>query len=139
MVIEVPQPPPPPQVAPPAPVLAPEPEPEPPKRALHNSHARPNEAPPEEEPADIPTLELGGTSNQDTALHDQVVKLQQEVRQRIGQVQESRLSRTERNTLSGARTFLEQSMRALQHSDMRRAFNLAYKANLLAEALLPPQ
>jgi hypothetical protein len=63
------------------------------------------------------------------------VKLQQDVQQRIGHINAARLSRTERNTLVGARAFLQQSLRALQQSDLQRALNLAHKAYLLAEAL----
>ena len=45
------------------------------------------------------------------------------------------LSTNERKTLEDARTFLAQSTRAFESSDLPRALNLARKASLLVAAL----
>jgi hypothetical protein len=47
----------------------------------------------------------------------------------------ARLSPNERKTLDDAATFLAQSTRAFESSDLQRAFNLARKASLLVAAL----
>ncbi len=61
--------------------------------------------------------------------------MQQEVERRILVLSREWLSASQRGTLDHARGFLQQSQRALQESDLQRAYNLAGKANLLVGAL----
>jgi hypothetical protein len=61
--------------------------------------------------------------------------LQQDVRQRLARLDGARLSGNERKTLENARTFFEQSTRAVASGDLQRALNLARKAFLLTAAL----
>jgi len=61
--------------------------------------------------------------------------MQQQIEQRIARLSREWLSPTERETLEGARGFLQQSLRALQESDLQRASNLAHKSHLLVEAI----
>lgn len=68
-------------------------------------------------------------------MRDQVVKLQQGIENRISRLSREWLSSGQRSTLEGARGFLQQSERALQESDLKRAFNLAHKADLLVNSL----
>ena len=68
-------------------------------------------------------------------LHSQVVQMQQQIQQRITLLSREWLSPAERQTLEGARGFLQQSVRALNESDLQRASNLAHKSLLLVEAI----
>ena len=61
--------------------------------------------------------------------------MQQQIQERSTALSREWLSPTERETLEGARGFLQQSLRALQESDLHRASNLAHKAYLLVEAI----
>lgn len=131
MVIQAPTPPVPQEVAP-APLPPALPEPAPPKHALSS---RPRVKAPVQEPVDVPALQSGLSSNQETALRDQVVKLQKGIEQRISRLSREWLSSGQRSTLEGARGFLQQSVRALRKSDLKRAFNLAHKADLLVNSL----
>jgi outer membrane biosynthesis protein TonB len=90
---------------------------------------------PEPPPAQVPALEPGESTAQETALRQQVQRLQEDVRQRLARLNQARLSPNERKTLDDARTFLAQSTRALESSDLQRALNLARKASLLVAAL----
>lgn len=87
------------------------------------------------EPADVPALQSGLSSSRATELQDQVVRLQQGIEKRILRLSREWLSPAQRSTLEGARGFLQQSQRALQESDLQRAYNLAHKADLLVISL----
>lgn len=89
----------------------------------------------QEAPIDIPALMSGLSSGQASQLHDRVVKLQQGIEKRILLLSREWLSQPQRDTLEGARGFLQQSQRALQESDLQRAFMLAHKADLLVVSL----
>ncbi len=104
-----------------------------PQKQVH--YRRPQVKGPAQEPVDIPALQPGLSPNQETALRDQVVKLQQGIENRISRLSREWLSSGQRSTLEGARGFLQQSERALQESDLKRAFNLAHKADLLVNSL----
>ncbi len=121
------------EIKPPAPAPAPsEPVPSRPPRP-RRAEAK---TPPEEEPtAEVPALESAISSRQASALQGQVVKLQQAIEQRILHLSREWLSPSQRGTLEGARGFLQQSQRALQESDLQRAYNLAHKADLLVVSL----
>lgn len=84
---------------------------------------------------DVPALHPGLSPNQETALRGQVVKLQQSIDKQIQRLSNEWLSSAQQSTLEGARGFLQQSQRALQESDLKRAFNLAHKAELLTNSL----
>jgi hypothetical protein len=90
---------------------------------------------PETPPAEVPALEPRQSSAYETELRQQVQKLQQDVRQRLARLDGARLSGNERKTLENARTFFEQSTRAVASGDLQRALNLARKAFLLTAAL----
>jgi hypothetical protein len=90
---------------------------------------------PETAPAEVPALAPRESTAQETALRQQVQHLQEDVRQRMARLNQSRLSANERKTLDDARTFLAQSARALESNDLQRALNLARKASLLLAAL----
>lgn len=115
----------------PAPRVAPEPAP---RRRVRYRHPQEAKTPPQE-PVVVPALQPGLSSNQETALRDQVVKLQQEVEKQIFRLSSEWLSSGQRGTLEAARGFLQQSQRAVQQSDVKRAFNLAHKADLLVSSL----
>jgi hypothetical protein len=68
-------------------------------------------------------------------LQGQVVRLQQGIEKRILVLSREWLSASQRGTLEGARGFLQQSQKALQESDLQRAYNLAHKADLLVISL----
>ena len=90
---------------------------------------------PEPPPPEVPALEPRESTAQETDLRQQVQRLQQDVRQRMTRLNPARLSPNERKTLDDARTFLAQSSRAFESSDLQRALNLARKASLLVAAL----
>jgi hypothetical protein len=94
----------------------------------------PQEAP-ETAPAEVPALQPRESTAQETALRQEVQRLQEDVRRRVARLNQSRLSANERKTLDDARTFLAQSTRAFESSDLQRALNLAKKASLLVAAL----
>lgn len=54
--------------------------------------------------------------------------------QHVAEFERGPLSDTERRTLDEAKAFLEQSRRALNDGDLRRADNLSHKAYLLITA-----
>lgn len=131
MVIQAPAPSIPAETTPePTPRVAPEPAP---RRHVHYRH--PQVKTPAQEPVVVPALQPGLSSNQQTALRDEVVRLQQEIEKQISRLNSEWLSSAQRVTLEGARGFLQQSQRALQQSDLKRAFNLAHKADLLVSSL----
>jgi len=86
-------------------------------------------------PAEVPALEQRASAAQESALRLQTQRLQEDVRQRLGRLNEARLSANEHKTLEDARTFLAQSTRALESGDLQRGFNLARKASLLVASL----
>jgi len=86
-------------------------------------------------PVEVPALEPRESTAQAAALRQRVQQLQDDVRQRLARVNESRLTANERKTLDDARTFFAQSGRALDGGDLQRAFNLVRKASLLIAAL----
>jgi alpha-D-ribose 1-methylphosphonate 5-triphosphate synthase subunit PhnL len=90
---------------------------------------------PETPPVEVPALEPRESSAQEAAIREQVLRLQENIRQRMARLNPAHLSANERKTLDDARTFLTQSTRALQGSDLQRALNLARKASLLVAAL----
>jgi hypothetical protein len=90
---------------------------------------------PETPPAEVPALEPRASTAQETALRQEVQRLQQDVRQRMARLIPARFSPNEGKTLDDARTFLAQSTRAFESSDLQRALNLAHKASLLVAAL----
>lgn len=104
-----------------------------PRRRFH--YRRPQVKAPAPQPADVPALHPGLSQNQETALRDQVVRLQRGIEKQIQRLSSEWLSSAQQSTLEGARGFLQQSQRALQESDLKRAFNLAHKADLLLDSL----
>lgn len=91
--------------------------------------------PVEPPPTEVPALEPRGSPGQQTALRQQVLNLQENLRQRAARLDGLRLTSEARKTLDDARTFLSQSERALLDGDFPRARNLANKASLLVSAL----
>jgi hypothetical protein len=67
-------------------------------------------------------------------LRQKIETTQRSLSQRVTDFEHGPLSDTERRTLDQAKAFLEQSRRALNDGDLRRADNLAYKADLLIAA-----
>jgi len=131
-------------------------EPAPPEETIHTSEAPPPTPPPplkspkprptgvaaeppsteREEPSSVepPPLEpadsAGGRDRQT------IETTQKRLSDRLDEFEHRRpLSDAERRTLGEARAFLEQSRRALNDHDLRRAENLAHKADLLITAL----
>jgi outer membrane biosynthesis protein TonB len=139
LVIEEPAPPPEPEETPTPPTPEPTAAHRPQRPARSATSAEPNETSPQENPetplAEVPALEPRESSAQETALRQQVQRLQEDVRQRMARLNQARLSANERKTLDDARTFLTQSTRAYASSDLQRALNLAKKASLLVAAL----
>lgn len=134
LVIQVPAPPSPQEpVAAPAP--APQPSPPQQRHSARDEHLRNAEAAPEPEPADVPTLEPRESSQRETELRDQVANMQNEAERQIAHLSRERMDPANRKTLDAARGFLLQSRRAVRQEDLRRAFNLAQKAQLLVQAL----
>lgn len=131
MVIQAPAPPVPAEATPaPAPPAVHE---QVPRRRVRSRHFQGKA--PVQQPVDVPALHPGLSSNQETALHDQVVRLQQRIGKQIQRLGSEWLSSAQQSTLEGARGFLQQSQRALQKSDLKRAFNLVHKADLLIISL----
>jgi hypothetical protein len=83
----------------------------------------------------VPALERRESPGQQTALRQQILDLQERLRQRAARFDRLSLSSEARKTLDDARTFLAQSERALLDGDLGRARNLANKASLLVSAL----
>jgi len=134
IVVQAPAPPEPQQAAP-TPVPAPPPEPHSRRRIRRDERTRTDEASPQPEPANVPAMEPRESTARESKLRDQVVQTQQQIQQQITLLSREWLSPAERETLQGARGFLQQSLRALQESDFQRASNLADKAHLLVEAI----
>lgn len=86
-------------------------------------------------PVTAPALEPRESPQQQTALRLRVLQSQESVQARIGSLQHSPMTSVDRKTLEDARMFLGQSRKALEGSDLQRAFNLARKASLLVDAL----
>ncbi len=139
MVIEEPAPPPAPEVTPPPASPQPPTHPRPTHHAPAAAASEPDDTTPpdtpETPPAEVPALEPQESSAQEIALRDEVLRLQESVRQRMSRLNPARLSANERKTLDDASTFLSQSVRASESGDFQRAFNLARKASLLVAAL----
>jgi len=115
------------------------PQPSPPRRRpVRTAPAGPAEAavelaaPPAPE---VPALQPRESPAQGAALRQQIVGLQQQVRQRIGRLDSRQLSPTDRKTLDDAGGFLDQSDKALEEGDLQRANTLARKASLLVSAV----
>jgi hypothetical protein len=117
-----------------APDLSPPVAPEP-ASPTHARYRRPEAKAPEQEPADVPAIESGLSTGRATELRGQIVKLQNDIEERIVRLSRAWLSPAQRSTLEGARGFLQQSQRALRESDLQRASNLAHKADLLVTSL----
>jgi len=83
----------------------------------------------------VPALEPRGSPGQQTALRQQILDLQEHLRQRTARFDRLKLTSEARKTLDDARTFLAQSERAFLDGDLQRAHNLANKASLLVSAL----
>ena len=132
MVVQAPAPPAPPEVHHETPEPA-SPEPAPVKQP--SPRRTEVKAPPEEPPAEVPALQSAISSGHATQLQGQVVKLQQGIEKRILLLSREWLSPSQRGTLEGARGFLQQSQKALQESDLQRAYNLAHKADLLVVSI----
>lgn len=79
------------------------------------------------------------SSSRETKLRDEVVNLQLGIEEQISHLSQEQLSQSQQDTLDGARGFLQQSQRALQQSDLQRAFNLAHKADLLVTSIQQSQ
>jgi outer membrane biosynthesis protein TonB len=139
LVIEEPAPPPELEVTPPPQTPEPTAHRRPRRPARTETPTEPDEtsAPesPEAPPVEVPALEPRASTAQETALRQQVLRLQHDVRQRMARLNPARLSPNERKTLDDAGTFLAQSTRAFESSDLQRALNLAHKASLLVAAL----
>jgi len=139
LVIEEPAPPPEPEATPPPPSQEPTPHRRPHGPARTGTPTEPDDSSPPETPetppAEVPALEPRQSSAEEAALRQQVQRLQDDVRQRMARLNPAGLSPNERKTLDDASTFLAQSARALESSDLQRAFNLARKASLLVAAL----
>ena len=86
-------------------------------------------------PPQVPVMEPHESSAEEAALRSQIQGLQDDVRERIGKLTQAGLSGADRKTLEDARTFFQQSLRALNEADLQRAFTLARKASLLVLAL----
>jgi len=86
-------------------------------------------------PAEVPPLEPRASTQQAEALRQQIQRSLADIAQRMGHIDEGRLSSDDRKTLDDARTFYAQSARALESGDLQRALNLATKASLLVAAL----
>ena len=134
VVIQAPAPPAPDQtVRTPAPTPAPQTQHR--RRVRRGERPRASGASSEPQPANVPPLGPSESTALESALHGQVVQMQQQIEKRIATLSREWLSPTERETLEGARGFLQQSVRALQESDLQRASNLAHKADLLVQAV----
>ncbi len=110
------------------------------KRPAHTeTTTEPDEAPPPENPetppAEVPALEPRESTAQETELRRQVVKMEQDIQERIARLNAAPLSDNDRKTLEDARTFSAQAARAMASGDLPRALNLAHKASLLLAAL----
>jgi hypothetical protein len=119
-----------------APQTTPEPAPsKPPRPRPTEAKARPDEPP----GAEVPALQSAISAGQATALQGQVMRLQQGIEKRILVLSREWLSPSQRGTLEGARSFLQQSQKALQEADLQRAYNLAQKADIIVASLEQPR
>ena len=139
MVIEEPAPPEPAVTTPPLETSTPTVTPDKHRRRLRRepAAATPENTPDEaEQPApQVPSLEPHESSAEEASLRSQIQGLQDDVRERIAKLSHAGLSGADRKTLDDARTFFEQSLRALNEADLQRALTLARKASLLVLAL----
>jgi len=105
--------------------------------ASATSENPPENTPDEVEPPapQVPSLEPHESSAEEASLRSQIQGLQDDVRERIAKLSRAGLSGADRKTLDDARTFFEQSLRALNEADLQRALTLARKASLLVLAL----
>lgn len=109
-----------------------------PRAAARTEPATPLETAPETEPApaiEVPALEPRENPGRQATQRQQITRLQDQVRNRIGRLEKSNLSGEDRHTLEDARAFLANSERALVSSDFERALNLARKASMLTAVL----
>lgn len=131
--------------APPAPLEAKRPAPlQPPPETAPSKPSPPRraetKAPPEEPTgAEVPALHSAVNSGQAIALQNQIVQSQQGVEKRIVALSRQSWSPAQRKMLDDARTFLQQSQKALQETDLQRASILANKADLIVTALERPR
>jgi hypothetical protein len=86
-------------------------------------------------PVTAPALEPRESPQQQSVLRLRVLQSQESVQARIGSLEHTPMASVDRKTLEDARMFLNQSRKALEGSDLQRAFNLARKASLLVDAL----
>lgn len=106
------------------------------RRAAPPSAITPVEVEPEEpEPGEVPALETRESPLQQVALRSQIQGLLENLRQRLGRLEDLRLMARGRRARDDARTFLTQSQQALEKGDLQRALNLAQKAELLVADL----
>lgn len=114
-------------------------EPSPPGRRVH--HPAPGESPaattpePAPETATVPALEPRESPQQRATARNQILTLQQSLKQRLAQLEHANLSGAQRKTLEDARTFLAQSSQAFEEGDLQRSQVLADKAKFLVGAL----
>jgi hypothetical protein len=138
LAIEEPPPPAPPHENAPSTPAAPSPAHQP-RRATASEPSGTEEVLPEPEESpptvEVPTLEPRESREKESALRNQVLELQNGVKQQITQLEGAQLAPADRKTLEDARTFLAQSEKALEEGDLQRSLNLARKASLLATAL----
>lgn len=85
--------------------------------------------------AEVPALEPRESPAQQATLRQQILDLQESLRQRTARLLRLKMTNEARKTLDDARTFLLQSEQALRDADLQRAHNLANKAALLVSAL----
>lgn len=137
IVIEEPPPPAPVAESPPQ-----EPRPRPaehrPRRAIRNTPDAVEVAPEPAEPAptvEIPALEPRESPQQESTLRRDLINFQDYVRQRIARLDTTRVSNPDRRIIEDARTFLAQSVKALEEGDLQRSYTLAHKAHLLVTDL----
>ena len=142
LVIEEPAPPPEPEPAETSPAQTPE-EPTAQKRTRRPAHpetaTEPDETSPQGTPetpsTEVPALEPRQSTAQETELHNQFQKLDQDIQQRFARLSGAQLSPNNRKALEDARTFYTEATRAVASGDLPRAVKLAQKASLLLAAL----
>lgn len=142
LVIEEPAPPPEPEPAETSPAQTTE-EPTTQKRTRRPAHpetaTEPDETSPQGTPetpsTEVPALEPRQSTAQETELHNQFQKLDQDIQQRLARLNGAQLSANNRKTLEDARTFYTEATRAVASGDLPRALKLAQKASLLLAAL----
>lgn len=84
---------------------------------------------------EVPPLESRESREQQAGMRQEILGLQEDIKQRIARLDRVRLADRDTKTLEDARIFLAQSGRAVQDGDLQRSLNLARKASLLVAAL----